>query len=130
MHLLYSRAEQMSIEKYLIVESVQIYLYAGVCFYLLKIIILLLLQKCEFWYFLHYLREWQSSFLAFSFEENKQTFSKVSMKEIILLTPGSPLRSMLWIRKPNKATRTPLELQFHLFWSFHSVPSLFLWPVH
>lgn len=39
MHLLYSRAEQMSIEKYLIVKSVQIYLYAGVCFYLLKIII-------------------------------------------------------------------------------------------
>ena len=42
----------------------------------------------------------------------QQTFSRVFMKKIILLSVGSPLRSALWVRKLNQATKTPLEPEF------------------
>lgn len=105
------KSRAVSMEWCPIVKSVQICLYVTVCFFCL-------LKNINFstktWMLLlsALLGRMTIIFLAFSFGENKQTFSIVFMKQIIPVTPGSPLRSVLWIKKLNEATKNPWKLEF------------------
>lgn len=66
----------MSIEKYLMVKSVQMYLYAGVCFYLLTIIFFFA-EMCIL-VLSAFLERMTVIFLAFSFEEKNKLSAKFS----------------------------------------------------